>query len=294
MTKTTSPLEQTAVEDRELTGVDLARVALHQAREAAKKRGASEARTPRGRRPDAVVRHDRREPTGFAAVLQGLMTERAWTLPAAGGSVLDRWPDIATALSPQLVHHVTAVAFHSETGQLDLRPDSPAYATQLRLISTRIAATANQVTGTQAVRAIRVLATGATVTAPRTREAVPAASAIAAPEAPAESRQVTSEGFRQALAACLEARPERHVDPAIAAAVERQNRALRQQRERAFADDQSALPAGPAPDASLQTEHRRSAAASHTKALRRARAERVQQSGSTATIQRTRQAAVSD
>ncbi|MFF4795613.1 hypothetical protein ACFY2M_39260 [Streptomyces sp. NPDC001276] len=46
-----------------------------------------------------------------------------------GGSVLDRWPDIAAAVAPQLPSRVAAVAFHQETGQLDLRPDSPAYAT---------------------------------------------------------------------------------------------------------------------------------------------------------------------
>jgi hypothetical protein len=40
-----------------------------------------------------------REPTGFAAVLQGLMGDRAWDLPAARGTVLDRWPDIAAAVS---------------------------------------------------------------------------------------------------------------------------------------------------------------------------------------------------
>lgn len=37
----------------------------------------------------------------------------------------------------RLPNQVRAVAFHPETGQLDLRPDSPAYATQLRLISSQ-------------------------------------------------------------------------------------------------------------------------------------------------------------
>ncbi|MEV8105785.1 DciA family protein [Streptomyces sp. NPDC088135] len=67
----------------------------------------------------------------------------------------------AAALSPKLAAHVVAVAFHAETGQLDLRPDSPAYATQLRLISSRIVAAASDAVGTQAVRTVRVLAVGA-------------------------------------------------------------------------------------------------------------------------------------
>ncbi|MEV6806908.1 hypothetical protein [Streptomyces sp. NPDC051132] len=54
---------------------------------------------------------------------------RAWGVPATGGTVLDRWPGIAAAIAPQPPDHVAAVAFHPETGQLDLRPDSPAYAT---------------------------------------------------------------------------------------------------------------------------------------------------------------------
>ncbi|UQA92340.1 DciA family protein [Streptomyces halobius] len=126
-----------------LSGVDLARVTLHAAREAAKKCGATDARAPR-RRQERVVRRDGRDPQGFAAVLQSLMADRAWQLPAAGGTVLDQWPDIAAAVAPQLPDHVRAVAFHPENGQLDLRPDSPAYATQLRLVSDRIVAAANE------------------------------------------------------------------------------------------------------------------------------------------------------
>ncbi|MGW2262645.1 hypothetical protein ACWCXE_33355 [Streptomyces sp. NPDC001780] len=51
------------------------------------------------------MKRDGREPSGAAAGLAGLMADRARELPAAGGSVLDRWPDMAAA-----------VAFHSETG----------------------------------------------------------------------------------------------------------------------------------------------------------------------------------
>ncbi|MET8957611.1 hypothetical protein [Streptomyces sp. NPDC004533] len=51
------------------------------------------------------MKRDGREPSEFAAVLAGPMADRAWELPAASGSVLDRWPDIAAA-----------VAFHPETG----------------------------------------------------------------------------------------------------------------------------------------------------------------------------------
>ncbi|WP_236246912.1 DciA family protein [Streptomyces sp. CC210A] len=175
MTETINPSqqrEQPATVAGELSGVDLARVALHQAREAAKARGEGGTRKAK-RRTGTTARRAGREPTGFAAVLQGLMADRAWDIPAAGGSILDQWPDIAAALSPKLVAHVQAVAFHPETGQLDLRPDSPAYATQLRLIRSRIIAAANDAVGTQAVRTVRVLAIGANGPAPREAATAP-------------------------------------------------------------------------------------------------------------------------
>jgi hypothetical protein len=270
MTETTTPSGQSSADAPELSGVDLARIALHQARAAAKKRGDTEARAPRRRRQQ-IARRDGREPSGFAAVLQGLMADRAWELPAAGGSVLDSWPDIAAAVSPQLPDHVGAVAFHPATGQLDLRPDSSAYATQLRLISARIVATANSTVGTDAVRTIRVLPVGA---APQPRTTEPAPAAPAGPEAPVKTREMASEGYRQALAAHQAAAPARRVDPGIAEAVERQTRAMRELSRRAFPEPEASSQEQPAPIQVARIQRRREADATHAAALRRARAER--------------------
>ncbi|MGV4890740.1 DciA family protein (plasmid) [Streptomyces viridosporus] len=268
MTESTIRIEQADVDGSELSGVDLARVALHAAREAARKRGDSEARIPRHRIQRAVKR-DGREPTGFAAVLQGLMAERAWTIPAAGGSVLDRWPDIAAAVSSRLPEHVQAVAFHPGSGQLDLLPDSPAYATQLRLISSRIVATVNQAVGTNAVRTIRVLAAG---TAPELRTTEPALQTTAAPQALVKTREMACEGYHQALTAHQAVRPDRQVDPAIAEAIESQTRALRQLSRRAFPDPDPGD--RPSPIEAARAQRRRQAAATEAAALRRARTER--------------------
>ncbi|MFF7408951.1 DUF721 domain-containing protein [Streptomyces lydicus] len=99
---------------------------------------------PRARRGKATSRRgEGRDPQGFAEVLERLMAEQALAVPTAGGSILDGWPDLAAAIAPQLPHHVTAAAFHAETGQLDLRSDSPSYATQVRLITPRIILAAN-------------------------------------------------------------------------------------------------------------------------------------------------------
>ncbi|MEU5756732.1 DciA family protein [Streptomyces sp. NPDC047829] len=275
MTDTT--IEQ-PVDGPELSGVDLARVALHQAREAAKKRGDSEAPAPRRRR-QRVVQRDGQEPSGFAAVLQGLMADRAWELPAAGGTVLDRWPDIAAAVAPQLPDHVTAVAFHPETGQLDLRPDSPAYATQLRLISARIVAAANESAGIGAVRGVRALAVGA-APAPRTVAPTPTASAApGTPEMPVKKREMASPGFRLALASHQAVTPAQRLDPGITEAVERQTAAMRELSRRAFPEPDVVPDDVPAPIEQARLERRRQAAATEAAALRRARAERAARKG---------------
>lgn len=279
MTEQTTTTDQTNSGDAaELSGVDLARVALQQARLAARNNG-GESRAPRRRRATTMKR-DGREPSGFAAVLQGLMADRAWELPAAGGSVLDRWPDIAAAVAPQLPHHVAAVAFHPETRQLDLRPDSPAYATQLRLITARIVATANTSVGTDAVRTVRVLPPGA-APVPWTAPEAPAA-APTAPQAPVKTREMGSPGFHQALAAHQAVVPPSRIDPSIAEAVERQTRAMRALSRQAFPEPEQAADDQPTPIEQARTERRRQADVSHAAALRRARAERAARKAGTA------------
>ncbi|MFB7745368.1 DciA family protein [Streptomyces sp. NPDC056132] len=267
----------------ELSGIDLARVALHQAREAAKARG--EVATGKTKRRTATtVRRDGREPTGFAAVLQGLMADRAWDIPAAGGSILHQWPDIAAALSPNLAVHVTAVAFHAETGQLDLRPDSPAYATQLRLISSRIVTAANDTVGTQTVRTVRVLPVGASTPAPAPREAVTAPRTATGPETPVKTRDMTTPGFHRALAAHQAVPPTRRLDPGITEAIERQTKAMRELSRRAFPETETAVDDAPPPINAAHLQRRREAATTEAAALRRARAERAARHAGTATL----------
>ncbi|MEU9321441.1 DciA family protein [Streptomyces sp. NPDC048295] len=258
--------------DGEVSGVDLARVALRAAMEAARKNGSGQKTKKKPRTGTAVRRHGR-EPMGLGAAIGALVTDRAWELPAVGGTVLDRWPDIAAAVAPQLPDHVAAVAFHPETGQLDLRPDSPAYATQLRLISARIVAAANESADTSAVRGVRVLAVGA-APAPRTAPEVPAA-APNAPQAPVKAREMGSPGFHQALAAHQAVVPPSRVDPSIAEAVERQTKAMRAFSRRAFPEPEVSPENQLAPIEQARVQRRRQAAATEAAAMRRARAERA-------------------
>ncbi|MGW9460892.1 DciA family protein [Streptomyces globisporus] len=238
MTEVNTPITQPGPAP-EPSGADLARIALNQAREAAKKRGASKTQAPR-RHQNRTVRRDGREPSGFAAVLQHLMTDRAWTLPAAGGTVLERWPDIADTIAPQLADHVQALTFHPETGQLDLLPESPAYATQLRLISTRIITAANETTGNGTVRTIRVLPPG-TALADRPARPTSPAPAQGPQEASVAARETAPDGYREAIAAHRATwTKQQHINPKIQEAAERQLRERLREPEDHFADGRDA------------------------------------------------------
>jgi hypothetical protein len=185
------------------------------------------------------VRGDGREVQGLAAVFQGLVTERAWEVPAAGGTVLQQWP----AIAPDLAPHVRAVGFDADSGRLDLLPDSPAYATQLRMSTARLIAMANQAAGREAVRSIRVLPPGTPTAAPAAD--APPQDAAPEPTGPARTREDASDGYHQALAAHQAAKAEQgdRLPPAVRAAIERQNHALcaRREPEAAFGDGQAAL-----------------------------------------------------
>ncbi|MFE1271281.1 DciA family protein [Streptomyces sp. NPDC058758] len=253
----------------ELSGVDLARQALLAAREAAKKNGA-QTKKPK-RRTGTVLRRDGREPLGLGAAISMMMTERGLVAPAAGGSVLAQWPGIAAAVSPTLPGHVQATGYDPDTGRLDLRPDSPAYATQLRLLTPRIIATANEHVGASAVKALRVLPPGAVDTAPPPAADRPAPGAAAVPAGPVKTRETASAGYRLALEAHRAAAPEPFSDPAAERVAERQIQAM---RERSLLDFPE--PAEDEP-VSLETEllRRHRAALTQAAALRRARAERA-------------------
>lgn len=81
-------------ENPQLSGVDLARVALRAAKVAAQKNGGGRTAQPKPR-TTRVVRRDGREPMGLGAAIGALVTERAWELPAAGATLRARWEAIA-------------------------------------------------------------------------------------------------------------------------------------------------------------------------------------------------------
>lgn len=135
----------------EPAGADLARIALAAARAAA--RGRPVPQPARTKRRTSIRRSDGRDPLPLGKALDALVTERGWETPAAGGTVLDQWPQIA----PELAGKVIAEAFDAETGCLSLRPSTDSYGAQLRLFQRQIIVRIAEKTGSSVVRSLRVL-----------------------------------------------------------------------------------------------------------------------------------------
>ncbi|GGX53142.1 DciA family protein [Streptomyces noursei] len=183
------------------SGVDLARVALRAAQQAARKNGrATEARAPRRRTRASMA--DGRDPKGFGAVLQALIVERAWEVPTAGGSAVDLWPSVA---GDKLAKHVFAVRFRKETHELQVQAESPAWLTQLRLEKPELLERFRTALGPEVVRDIVHRTPGrAAAPAPGLDPAETPPPSTSKP--PATSRDTESSGYQRALAAHRESR----------------------------------------------------------------------------------------
>ncbi|GAB2606256.1 hypothetical protein GCM10027168_43920 [Streptomyces capparidis] len=96
----------------------------------------------------------------------------------------------------------------------------------------------NAKTGSTTVGAIRVLPPG-----PVTGATAPTPAPAAAAEAPLKTRQAASPGYHRALTALQATKPDHYANPAVQAATDRQDQALRAHREpgTAFTDGQALL-----------------------------------------------------
>ncbi|MFD3821922.1 DciA family protein [Streptomyces sp. NPDC058625] len=256
----------------EVSGVDLARVALRAAMEAARANGGGQKAKAKPRIVRTVCR-DGREPMGLGAAIGALVTERAWELPAASATLRDRW----AAIAPELAGHVAAVALDADSGRLTVRPESSAWATKARLEQTRIIGAANKAAGRTVVRALRILPPGAVPVPDR----ADVASAPAAPTTPVQ-RRTPPEGYRLAPEAHRQAARPSRVDPGIAEEAERQTAAMRELSRRAFPGSNAVPDNAPTSIEAARAQRRCQAAVTEAAALRRARAERAAREGGTA------------
>jgi hypothetical protein len=206
----------------QLSGADLARMALTNARRAAK---TSPAPGPGRTKPKRTPRRgDGRDPVSLAAAITGLGADIPLETGLAGGNILDQWP----TLCPQYAGLIQPIHYDDTTGRLDLRPATHAYAAQLRILGGQLAKQINDKLGRPVVRTIRVLPVGHVDTRPTTNTAQDRPEA----EAPVKTRDTASAGYRATLEAALTHRPERQPsNPYVAEALARQEQALRANRQ---------------------------------------------------------------
>ena len=112
-----------------LTGPDLVRKALSEAKAASRARGV----TPRGpvrRKPLPRTPGDARDPVLFGAAVQRLVAERGWEDTTTRADVLANWERV---VGPEIADHCRPVSL--DNGELVLVAESTAWATQLRLLT---------------------------------------------------------------------------------------------------------------------------------------------------------------
>lgn len=124
-----------------LTGMDLVRRTLAEAREAARSQGKDvgqgrraplRRRTPGaggGRRSWSGPGPDRRDPQSFGAATRDLAQSRGWSAQVAEGTVLGQWRSV---VGDDIASHATPTRLSD--GVLSVAAESTAWATQLRLV----------------------------------------------------------------------------------------------------------------------------------------------------------------
>jgi predicted nucleic acid-binding Zn ribbon protein len=144
----------------EPSGVDLARVALRAAKEAARARGEAVQQKKQARRGGGLrsgARPDGRDPMRLGAAINRLISERGWEAPAAVGGVMGRWPQIVGA---DVAKYCVPERYDEDERVLVVRCDSTAWATNLRLLAPTLVARLNEDLGHGTVRLIRVQGPG--------------------------------------------------------------------------------------------------------------------------------------
>lgn len=140
-------------------GLEHAREALNQAKSDARRRGAvpgapvkgggGRKRSGSGRR----ARHDDPEP--ISDVLGGLLADQGWRERAAIGAVFGRWDQI---VGPDLAGHTRPESFAD--GEVVVRADSTAWATQVRLLAPTLVKRLNEELGHGTVATVKVTGPG--------------------------------------------------------------------------------------------------------------------------------------
>jgi predicted nucleic acid-binding Zn ribbon protein len=145
----------------DLTGIDLVRRTLEEARAAARAQGkdAGRGRTapPAGRRVAGQRRSwsgpgpDVRDPQPLGRVARELAKKRGWSTHVAEGTVLGHWPAV---VGQQIAEHATPVGLSD--GVLSVTAESTAWATQLRVIQAQLLAKIAAAVGNGVVTSMKI------------------------------------------------------------------------------------------------------------------------------------------
>ena len=141
------------------SGPQLARAALDAARAAGRTyttRPGAQPRTPGDgqspkRRRWSGAGPDPRDPQPLGSLVRRMVTERGWDRAAAEARVIGDWPSL---VGPEIAAKSKPVGLRD--GELTLQAESTAWATQLRLLSTKLLALLSAEVGPNVVRKIRV------------------------------------------------------------------------------------------------------------------------------------------
>ncbi|MDM4139621.1 DUF721 family protein [Mycobacterium sp. FLAC0960] len=143
-----------------LSGIDLVRRTLEEARAAARAQGKDAGRgraAPAPRRVAGQRRSwsgpgpDGRDPQPLGSLARDLAKKRGWTAQVAEGTVLGNW---ATVVGHQIADHAVPTALNE--GVLSVAAESTAWATQLRMIQSQLLAKIAAAVGNGVVTSLRI------------------------------------------------------------------------------------------------------------------------------------------
>jgi len=144
-----------------LTGIDLVRRTLEEARAAARAQGKDaghgRAVPPTGRRVAGRRRSwsgpgpDVRDPQPLGSLARDLAKKRGWSAQVAEGTVLGSWPSV---VGQQIADHASPTALND--GVLSVAAESTAWATQLRMMQAQLLAKIAAAVGNGVVTSLKI------------------------------------------------------------------------------------------------------------------------------------------
>jgi predicted nucleic acid-binding Zn ribbon protein len=145
----------------ELTGRDLVRRTLEEARAAARAQGKdagrgrsaapAQGRVSGRRRSWSGPGPDNRDPQPLGRATRDLAKKRGWSAQVAEGTVLGQWP---TVVGHQIADHATPITLSE--GVLSVAAESTAWATQLRVMQSQLLAKIAAAVGNGVVTSLKI------------------------------------------------------------------------------------------------------------------------------------------